>query len=84
MTTIETEGLRELDHRAGDGVQVWLLWRPADDTLRVVVQDERGASFELAVKPEEARDVFLHPFAYAAFRGVETGGDERERQPALT
>ena len=76
--------LRELDHRTGDGVEVRLLWRPADDALVVTVSDEsRGGSFELPVAPGEAREVFLHPFAYAAFRGIAVDGDEREPEPAL-
>lgn len=58
---------RELDRRTGDGIDVRLLWRPTDDILEVVLDDERtGESFRIVVAPEEALDVFAHPYAYAA------------------
>jgi hypothetical protein len=65
--------IRELDHRSGDGLEVWLLWAPADDRLIVSVHDARsGEAFEIDVEPaEKALEVFNHPFAYAAFRGIE-------------
>ena len=68
-----TPVIRELDHRSGDGIEVWLLWAPADDRVIVSVHDARtGEAFEIEVEPaEEAREVFLHPFAYAAHRGIE-------------
>jgi hypothetical protein len=61
---------RELAHRAGDGINVYLLWSPGDDTLAVTVLDEAGESFELVVDPHEALEVFEHPYAYAAYRGA--------------
>ena len=68
---------RELDYRENDGVQVWLLWRTADDQLFVLVRDERrGETFQLDVDPAEALDAFHHPYAHAAFRGVECGPAE--------
>lgn len=58
---------RELACRAGDGLKVVLLWRQADNRLTVTVADSRtGGSFELPAGPENALDVFYHPFAYAA------------------
>ena len=63
---------RELAYRAADGVEVGLFWHTSDDELVVVVSDERsGDRFELAATAEQALDVFEHPFAYAASRGVE-------------
>jgi hypothetical protein len=57
--------MRELASRAGDGVEIRLLWGEVDGTLRVVVDDWRtGESFELEVQPDNALDVFNHPFAY--------------------
>ena len=78
----------ELAHRAGDSVAVSLLWRRTDNRLRVAVADERtGEEFELDAHPENALDVFYHPFAYAAFRGldygVETAGASRAGTEAL-
>ena len=70
MITTETQPI-ELDFRAQDGVEVSLLWQPATDVVLVEVRDERlGGSFQLVVDADEALDVFRHPFAYAAFRGV--------------
>jgi hypothetical protein len=61
----------ELAHRAGDGVAVTLRWRRNDNRLSVAVADVRtGAAFELGAHPENALDVYYHPFAYAAFQGI--------------
>jgi hypothetical protein len=61
---------RELAHRANQGIDVYLVWYPEDDSLAVTVVDEGGESFELVVDPEEALEVFEHPYAYAAYRGL--------------
>ena len=61
---------RELAHRASDGIEILLLWHQGTDELIVSVSDERsGAYFELAAGPDQALDVFSHPYAHAAFRG---------------
>jgi hypothetical protein len=64
--------LTELAHRAGDGIEVLLLWDRGDGRLTVVVHDLRnGDSFELAARDgRQALDAFNHPFAYAAARGL--------------
>ena len=64
------ESRRELAHRAGDGIDVYLLWSPSDDSLAVTVLDDAGESFELVVDPHEALEIFEHPYAYAAYRGA--------------
>jgi hypothetical protein len=61
---------RELAQRRANGIEVTLWWSPADDALAVTVVDESGESFELVVEPDEAVDVYEHPYAYAAFRGL--------------
>jgi len=61
---------RELAHRANQGIDVYLVWYPDDDSLAVTVVDESGESFELVVDPHEALEVFDHPYAYAAYRGL--------------
>lgn len=68
-----SDGLpRELAYRAADGLEVWLLWTEADNRLFVLVVDSRlGGAFELTVKSSNALDAFHHPYAYAAFRGME-------------
>jgi hypothetical protein len=62
----------ELAHRAGDGIEVLLLWDRGDGRLKVVVDDVRnGGSFELVASDgRHALDAFYHPFAYAAARGL--------------
>jgi hypothetical protein len=63
--------LRELAHRATDGLEVILFWDEATNELTVSVSDERtGAYFELAAAPDQALAVFYHPYAHAAFTGV--------------
>ena len=62
----------ELAYRDNEGIEVWLLWRKADDRLFVLVHDARlEESFELDVDAALALDAFHHPYAHAAFRGVE-------------
>ena len=62
---------RELAYRSTNGIDVFLLWSPADDSLAVCVFDENAESFELVVTAAEALDVFEHPYAHAAFRGLD-------------
>ena len=65
---------KELAYRANDGVEVALVWDPRTNELAVTVNDARtGDEFELAVASAEALDAFEHPYAYAAFRGVDAG-----------
>ncbi len=73
MTAETLTMVRELDSRVTNGMQVRLLWCEPDDTLWVAVVDMRGGdTFRLRVRPgERPRDVFDHPFAYAAIHGVE-------------
>jgi hypothetical protein len=74
MTTT-SDTMRELDHRHSDGIDVRLLWDSADDRVIVTVSDAKtGEELEMTVRGHErALDVFQHPFAYAAHRGVEPG-----------
>jgi hypothetical protein len=73
--------LRELDHRTHDRIDVWLLWRERDDRLIVAVADERtGERFRIELRDgERALDVFHHPYAYAAWRGIDTRSESRNR-----
>ena len=66
---------RTLAHRTNDWVEVVLFWHETEDEtgdeLTVTVSDERaGVYFELPAAPDQALDVFNHPYAYAAFRGL--------------
>ena len=61
-----TETMEELDYRENDGIAVSLLWHRASNRLSIVVADDKlGESFTLPARPDNARDVFTHPFAYA-------------------
>jgi hypothetical protein len=56
---------RELAQRQGDGMEITLLWSDQDGTLSVVVEDWRtGEIFEIPAHPENALEVFNHPYAY--------------------
>ena len=68
-------GTRELDYRATDGVEVALLWYPSNDVVSVRVADAKaGESFELVLgEGDRPLDVFQHPYAYAALRGLDVG-----------
>jgi hypothetical protein len=56
-----------LDYRENDGIEVSLLWDRANDSLTVYACDTRtNESFEIAVDAAKAREVFLHPYAYAS------------------
>ena len=56
----------ELDYRDNDGIEVSLLWNRANNSLTVYAYDSRTEErLEIAVDPAQAREVFLHPYAYA-------------------
>jgi hypothetical protein len=66
-----TAHIEELASRESAGIQVALYWSREDNTLSVVVRDNRtGEEFSLAADPGEAMQVFRHPFAYKASRGA--------------
>jgi hypothetical protein len=73
---------RELDHRNADGVEVTLLWHTNGDFLSVVVSDARiRETFELVLdERDNAIDVFNHPYAYGAHRGLEFNLVSREEE----
>ena len=60
---------KELAYRENDGISVTLLWHDTSNRLSVCVYDRRnGDWFELQARPQNALDVFEHPYAYARFR----------------
>jgi hypothetical protein len=72
---------RELDHRTADGIEVALLWHRSGDFLSVVVSDAKiGGAFELVLDDDDAMDVFDHPYAYAAYRGLELDVISRDEE----
>jgi hypothetical protein len=73
---------RELALREADGVEVTLLWHPASDAVSVMVVDAKsGDRFELVLDDDDnPLDVFHHPYAHAARRGLDLAGDGAERE----
>jgi len=67
MTATGVTPLRELAHRANDGLEVTLSWHSSTGELTVCVCDERrGSYFEIRPEPHRALDVFYHPYVYAS------------------
>jgi hypothetical protein len=55
----------DLASRRGDGLDVMLLWDKQSGRLWVdVLHMHTGRTFEVEAKPDNALDVFYHPFAY--------------------
>lgn len=58
---------RELDCRASNGIDVSLLWSRRANRLTVAVHDTAtGEVLHVPAQPDNALDVFKHPYAYAA------------------
>jgi hypothetical protein len=63
---------RVLAERKNAGIQVTLLWATDTNAVSVLVrEDGTDDQFELSVEPGDALDTFEHPYAYAAWRGVD-------------
>jgi len=61
-----SETMEELDHRESNGIAVSLLWHRQSNRLSVLVEDAKlGERFTLPARPDNAFDVFTHPYAYA-------------------
>jgi hypothetical protein len=62
-----------LAKRKNAGIQVTLLWAQDTNAVAVLVRDDNtDDQFELSVEPgANALDAFEHPYAYAAWRGVD-------------
>jgi hypothetical protein len=64
--TTPDKGIRELDRRVNDGIDVRLLWNPVADQVVLTVHDTRSDdSFELQVAAADALLAFHHPYPYA-------------------
>ena len=78
-TDTREQRFQELAYRENEGIEVSLLWDPADNSVSVFVSDARsGETFELAVEGESPLEVFNHPYAYAASRGIQYQTPETE------
>jgi hypothetical protein len=84
MTSTDIPTATELASREADGVRVTLLWHRHEGFVSVVAEDSKtGEAFELVLSDaDNALDVFHHPFAYAAYRGLLAHGSANE--PALS
>jgi hypothetical protein len=62
-----------LAKRKNAGIQVTLLWAEDTNAVAVLVRDDgNDDQFELSVEPgANALQIFEHPYAYAAWRGVD-------------
>ena len=62
-----------LAKRKNAGIHVTLLWAEDTNTVAVLVRDDgRDDQFELSVEPgANAMDTYEHPYAYAAWQGVD-------------
>ena len=62
-----------LARRSNAGIHVTLLWAEDTNAVAVLVRDDSTHDqFELSVQPgTNALNVFEHPYAYAAWRGVD-------------
>jgi hypothetical protein len=64
--------LIDLATRESGTLHVTLLWSPGDEFVTISVRDPGiGEPFDLVVAARDALEVYNHPFAYAASRGVE-------------
>ena len=72
-TTPTSTGFEELISRDSNGVYVSLLWNRHENCATVCVFDTAtDTSFELDVEDAPPLEVFNHPYAYAAYRGITT------------
>jgi hypothetical protein len=66
---INLPGLRELDQRSGNGLEVTLLWSERSGSVFVYVADEQTRTgFHFAVDPADALQAFRHPYGYSRGR----------------
>jgi hypothetical protein len=73
LEAIDDISRTELASREANGITVRLLWSRSTNLVTVAVDDAAGDDyFELVLdEHERALDVFHHPFARAAARGLE-------------
>lgn len=86
MTADTLTRIQELHSRFNQGTQVRLLWNREDNRVWVSVLHTRsGQIFTVDVeKDERPLDVFNHPFAYAAYHGIDTDAPRRRLTPIET
>jgi hypothetical protein len=72
METTRQREWHDLSRRTDGGLDVTLVWNELSNELSVLVADEgSGDFFEIAVtQADDALDIYRHPYAYAAARGI--------------
>jgi hypothetical protein len=66
------EPMIELASRQSGTMHVALLWATDTDVFSVSVEDpSTGDKFELVVEDSHPLEIYYHPYAYAALRGVD-------------
>jgi hypothetical protein len=66
MTQIEKQEEKELAYRESYGIAISLRWNQETGDVSVLVEDsELGESFVVPAEPEQALQVFHHPYVYA-------------------
>jgi hypothetical protein len=85
MFGVNEDWRTELASRESSGITVKLLWCRATNLVTVAVADEANADyFELVLaQGEPPLDVFHHPFAHAAARGLEFRSRRPEPDPEV-
>jgi len=64
-TDLDRRGLRELDQRSGNGLEVTLLWSERTGSVFICVEDKPASNgFHFAVDPADALEAFRHPYGY--------------------
>jgi hypothetical protein len=67
MIQIKRQEEKELAYREGGGIAVSLRWNRETGDVSVLVEDsDLDESFVVPAEPEQALQVFHHPYAYAA------------------
>jgi hypothetical protein len=85
MTGTDESWRTELAFRESNGVMVQLFWSRSTNLVTVSVTDSgNGDYFELILdERERALDVFHHPYAHAAARGLDFARDHVEKEVVL-
>ena len=80
LESIDHISRTELASRESNGITVKLLWSRSTNLVTVAVDDAPNDDyFELVLNEDErALEVFHHPFAHAAARGIEFRTSPRE------
>jgi hypothetical protein len=63
---------RELAHRVTGGLEITLFWHADDDSTSIdIYQTATQETISFPVPPDQALDVFHHPFAHLGSKGGE-------------